>query len=112
MSAHGIAWVIAGTAAVFALFAVFLLTRGVSSAVIRNTIRVLLAVVLLVPAPVPGYPHAYAPAFVVIAFEALLQSDGRAEQAIWYLSGAALAAMSVLALVYGVLHWRDREDSS
>ena len=70
------AWLIAAVAAVACLAFFFLLTRRIGSLLVRILLRCLAAVWLLLPAPVPEYFGQYAPAFVVLVFEGLLQSDG------------------------------------
>lgn len=97
MSAYGWAWVVVAVAVPLGLFALHRATRGVSWPRTKAVAAVLLAVWLLLPAPVPGFEGRYAPAFVVFTFEWLFQQAGNPRMA-----GLILAAGTVLTLA-GVL---------
>lgn len=93
MGAYGWAWLAAVLAVPLGLFAMHRATRGLGGTRLRAMLAVLLAVWLLLPAPVPGYEGHYAPAFVVVTFEWLFQQAGNPRPA-----GVILAAGTALAL--------------
>jgi hypothetical protein len=62
---------------------------------VKDLLRWLPPALLLVPAPVPEFPGHYAPAFIVLVFEGLLQADGQ--------SFPALVILLVTALVIAAL---------
>ena len=104
-----VAWLVAACAALAALFGIVVLTRPLRSGFLRNWLRAVAAVLLFVPAPVPKFDPYYAPAFVVLVFEAALQRDGQPALAASILF-AAVVAVTVLVGGYGF--WRRRRSRS
>ncbi len=74
-----------------------MLTRSLPAGLPRAILRWLPPLLLVVPAAVPGHDGAYAPAFVVLAFEWLFQADGRPLGALRVL--LVTAALGLLALL-------------
>lgn len=101
-----LAWLIAVGAGLGALFCVYVLTRPMRNGFLKPWLRCVAMVVLLVPAPVPGFDAYYAPAFVVALFEAVLQRDGQPGLALGLLLAGVVA---VTVLVAGYFYWRHRK---
>jgi len=70
------AWVIGAAGTVLAIVALTRAWRGLPLPWLRRWLTWLMPVLLLLPAPVPGYEGQLAPAFVVFLFEWLFQRDG------------------------------------
>ncbi len=99
------AWLITLAAALVGLFGIIMLTRPIRRGFLRSWLRGVAALVLLLPAPVPGFESYFAPAFLVMLFEALLQRDGQPAWAASLLfSGIALFTL----MLGGYHHWRRR----
>jgi hypothetical protein len=98
MGPHAIAWLVAVGCVPVALFALHRATRGWRAPRTKATIGALLAVWALLPAPVPGHPGFYAPAFLVFLFEWWFQRPGEPAT-----SGIILAAGTLLAVGMGLL---------
>ena len=99
------AWTVAVGAGLLMLVGIVVLTRPMRNGFLKSWLRWVAAVVLLWPAPVPRFDTHYAPAFVVVLFEALLQRNGEP------LPAAALLASGIVGvtLVVGGYHyWRRR----
>ena len=99
------AWAVAAGAGLLTVAGICMLTRPMRSGFLKSWLRWVAAIVLLWPAPVPRFDAHYAPAFVVVLFEALLQRDGEP------LPAAALLASGIVGatLVVGGYHyWRHR----
>jgi hypothetical protein len=73
---YSIAWLVAVIAGLLGTVAMLALTRHLGNRWLRRTLSWLPPLLLLVPAEVPGFDGNYAPAFVVVIFEALFQVDG------------------------------------
>jgi len=99
---YTIAWLVIAAAGLLGSGFLFLLTRNIGSSAFRWILRVLPLVLMVVPAPVPNYDGQLAPAFVVLIFEALFQSEGEPGVAAMILLAAALAGMA-LGLLLGRL---------
>ena len=99
------AWLVAACAAAAALGGIFVLTRPMRGGFLKSWLRALAAVLLLLPAPVPDFEPYYAPAVVVLVFEAALQRDGQPALAASLLFGAIVA---VTVLVAGYRFWKGR----
>ena len=100
-----IAWVAAIVAGAATLFGVYALTRPMRGGFLKLWLRAVTAVALLLPAPVPGFDAHYAPAFVVVLFEAALQRDGQPGVA----AGLLVAGIAtVTAIVGAYFYWRSR----
>jgi len=70
-------WVVVVVAALGLVFSIYgFFRKSRFSAVLCFCLVVLLAL-LLVPAPIPGYPGELAPAFLVALFETFVQPDGK-----------------------------------
>lgn len=93
MSAYGWAWLVIAAALPAGLFCLHRVTRGIHFPRTKLVLALLLAAWALAPAPVPGFPDDYAPAFLVFGFEALFQRPGDPRTA-----GLILAAATALAL--------------
>ncbi len=100
-----VAWLVAAVAAVAALYGVVVLTRPMQGIFVKHWLRALAAVLLFLPAPVPGYDPYYAPAFVVVVFEAALQREGQPALAASILFAGVVA---VTVLVGTCSLWRAR----
>ena len=96
MTGYPLAWLIIVAMAVIGTIAVFFLTRPMGAGLLRNLLRVLPGILLVIPAPVPGYDGHLAPAFVVLVFEGLFQREGNPLGAL-----AALATGLAAALLVG-----------
>ena len=95
-----IAWTIVVVAAAIGTLGLFYLTREFTNPGLRLLTRLLVPVWLLLPAPVPGFPGSYAPAFLIAIFEALFQVDGRPGQSL------RLLVLASTVVILGVVGWR------
>lgn len=102
MNAYLWAWLVAAASALVGLFALQRAIRGLFGRRLTGALVVLLLVWVLLPAPVPGYPGHYAPAFLVFAFEWLFQQSGDPRPAGLILAGGTAAALALL-LVMGLV---------
>lgn len=93
-----IAWALAVAAAFLAFAGVCALTRRLRPSLLRSWLRALVLALMLAPAPVPGFPGNFAPAYVVALFEALFQIEGAPQPALRLLLAAGLAATAWTAL--------------
>ncbi len=103
------AWVVAGVSALLGTLALARAWRGLRLPWLRLWLSWLIPVLLLLPAPIPGYEGNFAPAFVVFIFEWLFQRSGSPQAA-----GRILLAGTGLVTA-GVLGWyllRHRRRSS
>ena len=98
---YTIAWLVILAAGLLGSGFLFLLTRGIASASLRWTVRLLPLALMAVPAPVPNYDGQLAPAFVVLIFESLFQAEGEPGTA-----GGILLAAALIAVALGVLSGR------
>lgn len=101
------AWGVAVGAGLVGTVAVYFLTRAMQPGRLRRALRLLPLLLLLMPAPVPGYPGHFAPAFIVFVFEAVFQGDGEP-----LLAGVLLATAAVLGLLLAFLGSRDSKNST
>ena len=99
------AWSVAVLAGAATLFGVIVLTRPVRAGFPKCWLRSVAAVVLLLPAPVPQFENYYAPAFLVLVFEAALQREGAPGLAASLLFAGVVAATALSA---GYFFWRRR----
>lgn len=104
------AWIVVGVAGLGALAGVFLLSRAIPWPLLRSLVRVLAAVLLLVPAPIGVIEGYYAPAFVVLLMEGVLRGEGSATPALTMLGVAA--GLAVFAVFAAYLLNRRRASSS
>ena len=86
------AWLVAVCAGAAALFGVVVLTRTLRNGFPKYWLRSIAAVVLFLPAPVPQFDTYFAPAFLVLVFEAALQRDGQPALAASLLFSGVVAA--------------------
>lgn len=93
-----LAWALAAAAALLAFAGVCALTRRLRPSFLRSWLRTLVLALMLTPAPVPGFPGNFAPAYVVALFEALFQIEGAPQPALKLLLAAGLAATAWAAL--------------
>lgn len=102
-------WAVAIGAGLLTLVGVYAITRPIPAVYLKTLLRCLAMVILLLPAPVPAFEGQYAPAFIVLLFEAAFQTDGRPVQAVQILIGGCIA---VIALVSGFFFWKTRSEKS
>jgi hypothetical protein len=95
---YTIAWLVILVAGLLGTGFLFLITRGVTSAGLRWSLRLLPLLLMVVPAPVPNYDGQLAPAFVVLIFESLFQADGQPGTA-----GGILLAAALISVALGIL---------
>lgn len=99
MTAYGWAWLAAAASVLVGLLALWRATRGLPLGRTRPLLAALIAVWLLLPAPVPGYSGHYAPAFLVFLFEWWFQAPGQPRPAGFILlAGGLLVAAAALLL--------------
>lgn len=96
MNPYTTAWLVAGLAGLLGTVAMLVLTRNLSSGWLRRVLSWLPAILLLVPAEVPGFAGNYAPAFVVLTFEGLFQVDGEPMAAARMLVAAGLIGLLMI----------------
>ena len=92
MSAFAIAWIIIVACALAVAAILFRLLRNIDKPLIRTLLIAVLVTFFIAPAPVPGYPEQWAPAFMVCIFEAFFQIDG-----------APQVSLRILLLAIGVV---------
>lgn len=105
MADNEMAWLIVAGAGLLALGFWFLITRGIKHDLLRSWLRCVAAILMLLPAPVPGYQGEYAPAYIVALFEAVFQQDGEPLQAFIILGGGVLV-VTILLLGWALLRPR------
>jgi hypothetical protein len=98
-------WLIAGCAGIGLTLAVYKLTWFISAGFWRALVVLLVPVLLLTPAPVPGYQGQFAPAFLVLLFEGLLQAEGEVKVALRVLGYAAIACAGGVILGFAILRF-------
>jgi len=84
------------------------LTAPMQTGFLKTWLRLVAAVLLFLPAPVPNFSGYYAPAFLVLVFEAVLQRNGQVAVAGSILFGGIVAAT---VLAGGHAYWRHRRHS-
>jgi hypothetical protein len=89
------AWLVVAGAGLLGSLGWFVLTRNIANTRLRAVLRLLPPVLMLVPAPVPGYEGQLAPAFIVFLFESLFQAEGEPLIAAAILLAAAVAAIGM-----------------
>ena len=99
-------WLIVTGAGCATLLCAYMLLRAIGSGYLRVLACGLILVLLLTPAPVPGYPLNYAPAFIVALFEGVLKADGSPEVALRLLGVASLAIALLVLGAVGVRRWK------
>lgn len=109
MHPYAWAWIVVAAMVPLALFALGQATRGWNAPRTKRLAGALLAVWALLPAPVPGYPGSYAPAFLVFVFEAVFQNPGAPGTAGLILAAGTAATLG-LTLLVGSLKRRRRGD--
>jgi hypothetical protein len=98
-----LAWGVVLLAGALGTLALYLLTRKLRWDWLRTLLCWLVPVLLIVPAPVPDFAGNYAPAFVVVVFEAFFQQDGDATVALGWLLGAVCLVVAGVGGYYGIL---------
>jgi hypothetical protein len=93
------AWVVVALATPLGLYALHRATRGLPLPALRAGLLWLLAVWLLVPAPVPDHAGHYAPALLVFVFEAVFQRPGQPETSALILAAASALALAAMLVV-------------
>jgi hypothetical protein len=110
-----IAWIVVLSGGLGLLAAVFVATRRIASSSLRSVTRCLAAVWLMLPyrVPVPAdvIDASYAPAFVIVMFEAVFRRDGNPGPA---LTALGIASLVVIAIVLGVaaFRWQRTRDAA
>ena len=97
-------WYIVAGACGLLLLMVIYLTRRIPWWWLKSLLRALVAVLLLVPAMVPGQEGFHAPAFVIALFEIFFQEQANPEPAIRALVSVSIAA-TVLVLIFVLARW-------
>ena len=92
------AWLVIVAAGLLGSLGLFYMTRGIGNPSLRWILRVTPLLLMVAPAPVPNYDGQLAPAFVVLIFESLFQSEGEPVT-----SALILLATMLLALASGLL---------
>ena len=92
------AWLVIAMAGLLGSAGLFYLTRGIGNASLRWIFRVTPLLLMVAPAPVPNYDGQLAPAFVVLIFESLFQSEGEP-----VISALILLAAMLIAVAVGLL---------
>ena len=95
---YDFAWMVIIAAGLLGTGFLFYLTRGIGSPSLKWILRVLPMLLMAVPAPVPNYDGHLAPAFVVLIFEGLFQSEGQPATA-----GVILLVMLLAGIGIGIL---------
>ena len=106
MSGDVLAWWIIVGAGLGCLLATGLLLRHSVRAYLLWPFLAVLAALLLVPAPHPGAPGTWAPAFVIALFEGLFQPSGQPTAALRLLLAGCVAALAVSAGICGLMALR------
>lgn len=94
-----VAWIVALLVGCLGTVSVYFLTRELAPGWAKNMLRSLPGVLLLVPAPVPGFSGHFAPAFIVAIFEGLFQSNGRSLGASTILATTIVVTVALVLLV-------------
>jgi hypothetical protein len=105
MTGDTIAWVTILGAGVGGAACLFYLLRKISKPLIRNIIIGFVLAFFLIPAPLPGYPDEWAPAFVVLIFEAFFQIDGEPGVSLRLLLIGTLLITALIGLAH-YLHFK------
>ena len=95
---YELAWLVIAAAGLLGSAFLFYLTQSMRTASLKWVIRVLPALLMMVPAPIPNFPGELAPAFVVLIFESLFQAGGEPGTA-----GMILLATGLIGLALGLL---------
>jgi hypothetical protein len=88
----------------------YMLMRTFGSAYAKILVPAIWLALVLVPAPVPEFSGHYAPAFVVLVFEGLFQSEGNAGVALRLLAAGVCLAVAAVSLVFLILRRRRQAD--
>lgn len=84
----------------------YLLVRTFASVYVQALVPGIWLALMLVPAPVPEYSGHFAPAFVVLIFEGLFQSQGEPWMAFRLLLAGVCLAAAIVSLTFLVLRRR------
>ena len=101
-----IAWIVVLVSGLGGLIGVYVLTRSIPSLYPRTLLRSLVTAWMLIPAPVPHYDGQYAPAFVVLMFEWLLQTDGEPGVSIRILIVTTITVIGLVSVAQGLRGYR------
>ncbi|MEM7219184.1 MAG: hypothetical protein AAF515_12535 [Pseudomonadota bacterium] len=91
-------WLIIGAMTLGVTLGIAWLTRSWRWWWPKTLLRTLTPVICLTPAMVPAAPGHFAPAYLIVFFEAVLQRDGQPESAIGRLAAVSLAVVVVVTL--------------
>ena len=111
MSGYAMAWWLVGGCGVVCLVAVAMLFRHQARTWVLASLVLLMAAVLLVPAPHPGAPGVWAPAFVIALFEGLFQSNGNPTVALRILVVSCLCAIAIVVTALLILWLRAKRSA-
>ena len=100
MSGYTVAWLIIAMAGVGGALALFTLLRDVRWSWLRLILVAGALGFFLTPAPVPEYSGHWAPAFVVVVFEAFFQTEGTASVGLRLLLLGTLLTVGMAAGVH------------
>ena len=98
MNGYLIAWLVALAGAAGLLAAFFRLLPYGAGTLWRRLLTGGGLAVMLLPAPVPGYPEQLAPAFIVCIFEAFFQIEGTPGQSLRILGAGVAVTLLLVAL--------------
>ncbi len=109
MTGPTIGWVVVVLAAIGLVVSIYGFFRKSRLKVVLFFCLIVLLSMLLVPAPVPGYPGDLAPAFLVALFELLFQADGKTLVAVRLLGiGFIVGVVLASAMVWIAGRWLGR----
>ncbi len=109
MTGPTIGWVIVVLAAIGLAVSIYGFFRKSRHSVVLFFCLVVLLSLLLVPAPVPGFPGDLAPAFLVALFESLFQADGKPLVALRLLGiGSIVGVVLASAIIWISNRWPGR----
>tara|TARA_B100000315_G_scaffold256417_1_gene302278 strand:- start:3882 stop:4214 length:333 start_codon:yes stop_codon:yes gene_type:complete len=91
-------WAIVMVAGLATVAGIYALTRPMASRFWKSLLRSLAVVVLMLPAPVPGFEGRFAPAFLVALFEGLFQPSGEPWPALKLLGAGVLAVVVIVTM--------------
>ncbi len=107
MDEFTIGWIVYGLAGAVTFAGCWYLTRR-WPAFLRDLARVVVIVLLAVPAPVVGFPGHFAPAVVVAAFEGIFQPSGEPATALAALATGLLAGSALVLVLTLARRFRGR----
>lgn len=104
------AWIVIAVTVPVCLFGLYMILRQLTdSEYLRVLCCGLILAIVATPAPIPGFPQHYAPAFIVAIFEGILQDDGAPGVALRLLLAGSVALVGLIT-VFAIAwrHWHGR----